>query len=109
MKALLWTGTGLVALLWTLVVAVVASLANWLVARSGMGVAVDGPSAAGAHQGHGGLGHGRAGNRDTLADARAGLGGSAAVGGLGYRHASFGGACGRWSPAGGQTPTAMTA
>ena len=38
MKALLWTGTGLVALLWTLVVAVVASLANWLVGSADQAV-----------------------------------------------------------------------
>ena len=30
MKFLIWTGTGLVALLWTLAIAVMASLANWL-------------------------------------------------------------------------------
>ena len=38
MKALLWTGTGLVALLWTLVVAVVASLANWVVGSADQAV-----------------------------------------------------------------------
>lgn len=38
MKALLWTGTGLVALLWTLMVAVVASLANWLVGSADQAV-----------------------------------------------------------------------
>ena len=30
MKFLIWAGTGLVALLWTLTIAVMASLANWL-------------------------------------------------------------------------------
>ena len=30
MKFLMWAGTGLVALLWTLTIAVMASLANWL-------------------------------------------------------------------------------
>jgi hypothetical protein len=30
MKILMWAGTGLVAVLWTLMIAVMASLANWL-------------------------------------------------------------------------------
>lgn len=30
MKLLMWAGTGLVALLWTLMIAIMASLANWL-------------------------------------------------------------------------------
>lgn len=30
MKFLLWAGTGLVALLWTLLIAIMASLANWM-------------------------------------------------------------------------------
>jgi len=30
MKLLMWAGTGLVALLWTLIIAIMASLANWL-------------------------------------------------------------------------------
>jgi hypothetical protein len=30
MKLLLWAGTGLVGLLWTLMIAIMASLANWL-------------------------------------------------------------------------------
>ncbi len=30
MKLLMWAGTGLVALLWTLIIAAMASLANWL-------------------------------------------------------------------------------
>ncbi|MBA3058797.1 MAG: hypothetical protein KJ614_15070 [Gammaproteobacteria bacterium] len=38
MKALLWTGTGLVALLWTLMVAIMASLANWLVGSADQAV-----------------------------------------------------------------------
>ena len=38
MKLLLWIGVGLVALFWTLMVAVSASLASWLAASAGQAV-----------------------------------------------------------------------
>ena len=38
MKFLIWTGTGLVALLWTLAIAVMASLANWLAGSTDLAV-----------------------------------------------------------------------
>ncbi len=38
MKALLWTGTGLVALLWTLMIAIMASLTSWLASSTDQAV-----------------------------------------------------------------------
>ena len=38
MKLLMWAGTGVVALLWTLMIAIMASLATWLVGSSDQAV-----------------------------------------------------------------------